>query len=146
MRSIKWKTIDWEVHSWKMSLNSECRVINLQRTKSSTFFSDSVLCLGKILENNQSNSAEKARLGWFERSPEYKSFDRIRVEYFPRIQYVAAQWKSQTFTVQMGRNTRNIQEELSSSRCSTTSPVDQETMTKNASRMLNSPLFLQRDL
>ena len=32
--------------------------------------------------------------------------DGIRVEYFPRIQYVAAQWRSQKFTVQIGRNTR----------------------------------------
>ena len=32
----------------------------------------------------------------------------IRVEYFPRIQYVAAQWRSQTFTVQIRWDTREF--------------------------------------
>ena len=39
------------------------RVINLQRTKVYVF-SDSVLYLGKILENPQSNDAWEQRLGW----------------------------------------------------------------------------------
>ena len=43
------ETIGWENHSWKyMSLIGDERVINLQRTKVHVF-SDSVLCLGKIL-------------------------------------------------------------------------------------------------
>ena len=45
------ETIGWENHSWKyLSLIVDERVINLQRTKVYVF-SDSVLCLGKILEN-----------------------------------------------------------------------------------------------
>ena len=45
------ETIGWENHSWKyLSLIGDERVINLQRTKVDVF-SDSVLCLGKILEN-----------------------------------------------------------------------------------------------
>ena len=45
------ETIGCENHSWKyLSLIGEERVINLQRTKVYVF-SDSVLCLGKILEN-----------------------------------------------------------------------------------------------
>ena len=32
----------------------------------------------------------------------------IRVEYFPRIQYVAAQWRSQKFIVEIRRDTRNF--------------------------------------
>ena len=44
------------------------------------------------------------------------------------------------------RHQRISQEELSSCRCSTTSPVDQETMKKNASQMLNSFLYMQKDL
>ena len=44
------ETIGWENHSWKyFSLIGDERVINLQRTKVNVF-SDSVLCLGKILE------------------------------------------------------------------------------------------------
>ena len=40
-------------------------------------FSDSVLCLGKIHENHQSNDAWEERLGWFKSSPVYRNFDRI---------------------------------------------------------------------
>ena len=71
------ETIGWENHSWKyLSLIGDERVINLQRTKI-YIFSDSVLCLGKIHENPQSNSAWEGRLGWFKSSPEYRKFDRI---------------------------------------------------------------------
>ena len=43
-------------------------------------FSDSVLCLGKIFENSQSNDAWEERLGWFKSSPVYKNFDGINGE------------------------------------------------------------------
>ena len=57
------ETIGWEKHSWKyMSLTGDERIINLQRTKVYVF-SDSVLCLGKILENTQSNDEKEQRLG-----------------------------------------------------------------------------------
>ena len=59
-----------------MSLIGDGRVINLQRTKVYVF-SDSVLCLGKVHENAQSNGAWEDRLGWFQKSQEYKNFDRI---------------------------------------------------------------------
>ena len=102
------ETIGWENHSWKyMSLIGDERVINLQRTKVYVF-SDSVLCLGKIFENTQSNDAWEQRLGWFKSSSGLQKLwqnrrraNGIRVEYFPRIQYVAAQWRSQTFTVEI---------------------------------------------
>ena len=51
------ETIGWENHSRKsLSLIGHERVINLQRIKVYVF-SDSVLCLGKIFENSQSNDA-----------------------------------------------------------------------------------------
>ena len=59
-----------------MSLIGDERVINLQRTKVYVF-SDSVLCLGKIHENLQSNDAWEQRLGWFKSSQVYRNFDRI---------------------------------------------------------------------
>ena len=40
-------------------------------------FSDSVLCLGKMNENPQSNVAWEDRLTWFKSSPEYRALDRI---------------------------------------------------------------------
>ena len=56
------ETIGWENHSWKyLSFIGDERVINLQRTKVYVF-SDSVLCLGKIFENSQSNDAWEQRL------------------------------------------------------------------------------------
>ena len=71
------ETIGWEDSSWKyMSLIGDERVINLQRTKVYVF-SDSVLCLGKIFENPQSNDAWEQRLGWLESSSKYRNFDRI---------------------------------------------------------------------
>ena len=70
-------TIGWEKHSWKhLSLIGDERVINLQRTKV-YIFSDSVLCLGKIFENPQSNDAWEERLGWFKSCQVYRNFDRI---------------------------------------------------------------------
>ena len=71
------ETIGWEYHSWKyLSQIVDERVINLQRTKVYVF-SDSVLCLGKILENPQSNDAWEQRLGWSKTYSKYRNFDRI---------------------------------------------------------------------
>ena len=57
------ETIGWENHSWKyLSLIGDERVMNLQRTKLYVFFSESVLCLGKIHKNQQSNTAWEERL------------------------------------------------------------------------------------
>ena len=71
------KTIGWKNHSWTyMSLIGDERVINLQRTKVYVF-SESVLCLGKIFENTQSNDAWEERLGWFKSSTVYRNIDRI---------------------------------------------------------------------
>ena len=71
------ETIGWENHSWKyLSLIGDERVINLLRTKVFVF-SDSVLCLGKIHENHQSNDAWEPRLGWLKSSSKYRNFDRI---------------------------------------------------------------------
>ena len=48
--------------------------------------------------------------------------------------------------LKLGETPENSQEGLYSCRCSTTSPVDQETLKKNASQMPISFLFLQEDL
>ena len=77
MRSTRVKTIDWENSSWKyLSLIGDKQVISLQRTKVYVF-SDSVLCLGKIHENPQSNTAWEQRLEWFKTTQEYRNMDRI---------------------------------------------------------------------
>ena len=71
------ETIGWENHSWKyLSLIGDEGIINLQRTKVYVF-SDSVLCLGKILQNSESDDAWEQRLGWIKSSQNYRNFDRI---------------------------------------------------------------------
>ena len=59
-----------------MSLIGDEQVICLQRTNVYVF-SDSVLYLGKILENTHANTAWEERLAWFKSSQEYRNFDRI---------------------------------------------------------------------
>ena len=71
------KTIDWENHSWQyLSLIGDEQVISLQSTKVYVF-PDSVLCLGLIHENTESNAAWEQILGWFKTSQEYRNFDTI---------------------------------------------------------------------
>ena len=54
----------WGKNSWTLlSLINDAVVINLQRTKVYVF-SDSVLCLGKVLQHPESNEAGKNRIGW----------------------------------------------------------------------------------
>ena len=71
------ETIGWERNSWKqLSLIGDETVINLQRTKVYVF-SDSVLCLGKIFENPESNEAWEERIGCITSSQSYRNFDGI---------------------------------------------------------------------
>ena len=70
-------TINWEHSSWKyLSLVGDEQVISLLHTKVHVF-SDSVLCLGQMNENRQSNYAWEDRLTWFKSSSEYRTLDRI---------------------------------------------------------------------
>ena len=72
--------IGWENHSWKyLSIIGDERIINLQRTKVYVF-SDSLLCLGKIQQNPESNKAWEERLGWITSSQNYRNFDGIHGE------------------------------------------------------------------
>ena len=72
--------IGWEKHSWKqLSLIGDETVINRQRTKV-YIFSDSVLCLGRIHQNPESNEAWKKRIEWITTDQSYRDFDRINGE------------------------------------------------------------------
>ena len=74
------ETIGWEKHSWKyLSLIGDERIINLQRAKVYVF-SDSVLCLGKIHQNPESNEAWKKRIEWITSSQSYRDYDGISGE------------------------------------------------------------------
>ena len=64
--------IHWEKHSWKhLSLIGDETVINLQRAKVYVF-SDSVLCLGRILQHPESNEAWKKRIEWIITDKSYR--------------------------------------------------------------------------
>ena len=72
--------ISWKNHSWKqLSLIGDESVINLQRTKVYVF-SDSVLCLGKILQHPESNEAWKKRIEWIINEKSYRYYDGINGE------------------------------------------------------------------
>ena len=109
------ETTGWENHSWKyLSLIGDERVINLQRTKVYVF-SDYVLCLGKILENHPIERCMGTKIGMVKPFSKIQKLWRnrrrangIRVGYFPRIQYVAAQSRSSRVTVEIRWDSRNF--------------------------------------
>ena len=108
-------TISWEDSSWKyLSLVGDEEVISLLDTKVHVF-SDSVLCLGKIHENPQSNIAWEDRLTWFKSSPEYKALDKIDGEpmefewnIFPGLTTLQALQKSPRVLVNTEQKTRRF--------------------------------------
>ena len=74
------ETTGWENHSWKhLSLIGDERVINLQRTKVFVF-SDSVLCLGKVLQHPESNEAWKNRVAGVRAERNYSDFEDVSGE------------------------------------------------------------------
>ena len=70
----------WGKNSWtRLSLIGDETVINLQRTKVYVF-SDSVLCLGKVLQNPESNEAWKNRIAGIRSEKSYRDYDGINGE------------------------------------------------------------------
>ena len=146
-------TINWEDSSWKyLSLVGDEEVIGLLHTKV-YLFSDSVLCLGKMNENSQSNIAWEDRLTWFKSSPEYRTLDRhdgepIEFEWniFPGFTTLQLCVKVQELLSKLSVTPENSLDGLSSCRCSTKSHGDLKTTKKNANQVLNSFLSMRRDL
>ena len=72
--------IHWEKNSWKrLSLIGDETVINLQSTKVYVF-SDSVLCLGKVLQHPECNEAWKNRVAGARAERSYRDYDAINGE------------------------------------------------------------------
>ena len=70
----------WGKNSWKrLSRIGDETVINLQRTKVYVF-SDSVLCLGKVLQHPESNEAWKNRVAGIRSEKSYRDHDAINGE------------------------------------------------------------------
>ena len=90
--------IHWGKNSWRrLSLIGDETVINLQSTKVYVF-SDSVLCLGKVLQHPECNEAWKNRVAGVRAERSYRDYDGINGEPTelewnrPRIHNVAALW------------------------------------------------------
>ena len=67
-------------NSWKrLSLIGDETVINLQSTKVFVF-SDSVLCLGRVLQHPDSNEFWKKRMEWIITDKSYRDYDGINGE------------------------------------------------------------------
>ena len=63
--------------AWKhLSLTGDEEVNSLLHAKVYVF-SDSVLCLGKMHENSQSNTAWERQLDWFKDSSQHRTLDTI---------------------------------------------------------------------
>ena len=148
------ETIGWETHSWKsLSLIGDEGIINLQRTKVYVF-SDSVLCLGKIFENPESNGAWEQRLGRIKSSQNYRNSDRIDGEPMEFEWRIFSQdsircssvKKSKVYCTDWEKHQKISQEDFYLCLCSTTFPVEQKTMKKNVWQMLDSYLCMQEDL
>ena len=72
-----WTKIHWRKNSWRrLSLIGDETVINLQRTKVYVF-SDSVLCLGRILQHPDSNEAWKNRIEGVKSGRSCRDYDGI---------------------------------------------------------------------
>ena len=72
--------IQWEKNSWKrLSLIGDETVINLQSTKVYVF-SDSVLCLGRVLQHPDSNEAWKNRVTGIQSGKSYRDYGAINGE------------------------------------------------------------------
>ena len=92
----------------------DVQVISLQRTKVYVL-ADSVLCLGKIHENPQSNTAWEQRLEWFKSTPEYRNSDRIDGEpielewnIFPGFTTLQLSHKVQELLLRLGETPENF--------------------------------------
>ena len=112
-----------------------------------------MLCLGKIFENPESNQAWEQRLGWIKSSQNDRSFDRIDGEpmefewnIFPGFNSLQLSEEVKRLLLRLDETPENFTGGSYSCRCSTTSPVDQETTKKNVWQMPNSYLCTREDL
>ena len=77
---MAWTKFSGKKYSWtRLSLIGDETVISLQRTKVSVF-SDSVLCLGKVLQHPDSNEAWKNRVAGVRSEKSYREYDAINGE------------------------------------------------------------------
>ena len=132
--------IQWGKNSWKqLSLIGDETVINLQSTKVYVF-SDSVLCLGKVLQHPDSNEAWKNRVAGARSEKSYRDYDAINGEstefewnIFPGFTTLQLCDKINDLLSDLGTNTRNFhRKNFILCQCSMTSPVTEKATKMNA--------------
>ena len=137
--------IQWEKNSWKrLSLIGDETVINLQSTKVYVF-SDSVLCLGKVLQHPESNEAWKNRVAGIRSEKSYRDYDAINGDstefewnIFPGFTTLQLCDKINDLLIDLGQIPETLEEELYLCQCSMTSPVTEKTTKMNAWQMPES--------
>ena len=108
-------TINCSDSSWKhLSLIGDEEVVSLSHGKVYVF-SDSVLCLGKMNDNPQSNIVCEDKLSWIKSSSQYRALDTIDGEpmefewnIFPRIYHIDALQQSPSVPDKNERRTRRF--------------------------------------
>ena len=109
-RQLIGKTLHGSICLWLVMNRSS--VFSAQK---SAYFSVSVLCLGKINENPQSNGAWEDRWEWFKSSPECRNFDTIDGEpmefewkLFPGFSTLQLSHKVQDLLLRLGETPENF--------------------------------------
>ena len=137
--------IHWEKDSWKrLSLIGDETVIILQSTKVYVF-SDSVLCLGRVLQHPDSNEAWKNRVTGIQSGKSYRNYDAINGEstefewnIFPDSQRCSSVIKSVVYLATWDKHQKPSQEEFYLCPCSMTSLVTEKATKMNAWQMPKS--------
>ena len=153
MRSLDWKQLVGKIIHGNTCLWLAMKELSIFSAQRSTSFQ--ILYCVLVIFSKTSNRTMHGNKGWDGSKllritgtlTDRRRASGLRVEYFLRVQYVAAQWRSQKFTVEIRRDTREFhRKDYLQVNVQRIFFVDQETMKKNASRMINSFLKMQKDL
>ena len=143
--------IQWEKDSWKcLSLIGNETVINLQSTEVYVF-SDSVLCLGRILKHLDSNEAWKNRIAGVQSGRSYRDYDGINgesteFEWNMFLGFTTLQLCGKINDLLRDKPQNLSQEEFSLCQCSMTSPVTEKATKMNVWQMPESLKYLRENL
>ena len=139
--------------SWtQLSLINDPVVINLQSTKVYVF-SDSVLCLGRVLQHPDSNEAWKNRIAGVKAEKSYRDYDGIYGEptefewnIFPGFTTLQLFGTINDLLGDLEKHQKLSQEEFYLCQCLMTSPVTEKATKKNVWQMPESSKYLRENL
>ena len=127
---------------------SDEEVISLSHAKI-YLISDSVLCLGKMNQNPESNSTWEENMTWLKSSSQYRTLDTIYGEpmefewnIFPGYTRCSSATKFKSSCLKLSIH-QSLKDESSSCRCSMTSDGDLKTLNRSAMLAPTSFLYMQ---